>query len=161
MRQMRYFSPLGEILLAAEDGALIGLWFRGQKYESAGLAGKQLDADLRNKVLLEHTCAWLDAYFDGRRPTAILPLAPRGTAFQQRVWHALQQIPYGETRSYGQLAEALGCGSARAVGAAVGRNPISILIPCHRCLGADGGLTGYAGGLERKAALLALEQGGR
>ena len=90
-------------------------------------------------------------------PPWTFPWPPRGTVFQKRVWRALTEIPYGSTSSYGLLAETLGCRSARAVGAAVGRNPISILIPCHRVLGADGGLTGYAGGLERKQALLALE----
>ena len=100
---------------------------------------------------------WLDAYFAGERPdVAGLPLAPRGTAFQRRVWSALLAIPYGETRTYGELAAALGS-SPRAVGSAVGKNPISVIVPCHRVLGADGSLTGYAGGLDRKRAILELE----
>ena len=150
-------SPLGPILLATEDGALCGLWFTGQKYEGAGLpAEAERCAPAEDPVLARAEC-WLGRYFAGERPERDFPLRPRGTAFQRRVWLALQEIPFGETTSYGRLAEKLGCRSARAVGAAVGRNPISILIPCHRVLGSDGGLTGYAGGLERKKALLALE----
>ena len=151
-----YESPLGRILLCAHEGALIGLWFEGQKYERAGCKGLAGEAET-DKAVLRSAREWLDAYFAGERPRFAGILAPRGTAFQQRVWGELQKIPYGETISYGALAERLLCGSARAVGAAVGRNPISLLIPCHRVLGADGKLTGYAGGLERKARLLKLE----
>ena len=136
-------SPLGGILLAEEDGALCGLWFRGQKYEGAGLPAGIV--------------RWLTRYFAQERPERDFPLAPKGTAFQKRVWRALEEIPMGETRSYGEIAAQLGCASARAVGAAVGRNPISLIIPCHRVLGADGSLTGYAGGRDRKRALLRLE----
>ena len=150
-------SPLGEILLAAEDGALCGLWFVGQKYEGAGLTAGSTPGPVSADPVLEKAQAWLESYFDGANPEIGFPLAPRGTAFQRRVWAALTDIPHGQTRSYGALAERLGCGSARAVGAAVGRNPISVLIPCHRVLGANGSLTGYAGGLERKRALLKLE----
>lgn len=150
-------SPLGEILLAAEDGALCGLWFVGQKYEGAGLTAGSTPGPVSADPVLEKAQAWLESYFDGANPEIGFPLAPRGTAFQRRVWAALTDIPHGQTRSYGALAERLGCRSARAVGTAVGRNPISVLIPCHRVLGANGSLTGYAGGLERKRALLRLE----
>lgn len=147
-------SPLGEILLAEEAGALCGLWFRGQKYEGMGLPapGPAEDAET-----LRRARRWLERYFAGERPERDFALAPRGTAFQRAVWQALLELPYGKTTSYGALAATLGCRSARAVGAAVGRNPVSLIIPCHRVLGADGELTGYAGGLERKRALLALE----
>ncbi len=156
-------SPLGEILLAARDGALCGLWFRGQKYERAGLAGAGPAAaeEGGDGAVLERACRWLNAYFAGGDPVRDFPIAPRGTDFQKRVWAALEEIPYGETVSYGQLARRIGCASARAIGAAVGRNPISLLIPCHRVLGAGGALTGYAGGLERKERLLALERGNK
>ena len=150
-------SPLGEILLAAEGGALCGLWFVGQKYEGAGLTAGSTPGPVSADPVLEKAQAWLESYFDGANPEIGFPLAPRGTAFQRRVWAALTDIPHGQTRSYGALAERLGCRSARAVGTAVGRNPISVLIPCHRVLGANGSLTGYAGGLERKRALLRLE----
>lgn len=153
-------SPLGEILLAAEGGALCGLWFAGQKYEGAGLPADVERISAAEDEILSRAARWLTAYFAGEAPALDFPLAPRGTVFQKRVWQALTEIPYGSTSSYGLLAETLGCKSARAVGAAVGRNPISILIPCHRVLGADGGLTGYAGGLARKQALLALEGAG-
>ena len=157
MQTAIYASPLGELLLAAEDGGLIGLWFRGQKYEGAGLKGLRAARREEDRQVLRQAEAWLDAYFARQALPAPPPLRPRGTAFQQRVWAALGQIPYGQTRSYGQLAAALGVRSARAVGGAAGRNPIALLIPCHRCLGAGGALTGYAGGLERKAWLLRHE----
>ena len=149
------------MLLAASDNGLVGAWFYGQRYFARGLEDAEKNAETGasadSPVLLAARC-WLDAYFAGKRPGAAgLPLAPRGTAFQRRVWDALIAIPYGETRTYGELAAELGS-SPRAVGAAVGRNPISVIIPCHRVLGADGSLTGYAGGLERKRALLALER---
>ena len=150
-------SPLGEILLAAEDGALCGLWFMGQKYEGAGLPADAERVGAAEEEILSRAADWLKRFFAGENPEIDFPLAPRGTAFQKRVWRALTEIPYGGTSSYGKLGAKLGCRSARAVGAAVGRNPISILIPCHRVLGANGGLTGYAGGLARKRALLTLE----
>ena len=150
-------SPLGEILLAAEDGALCGLWFVGQKYEGAGLTAGSTPGPVSADPVLEKAQAWLESYFDGANPEIGFPLAPRGTAFQRAVWDALLDIPYGQTTTYGELARRLGGASARAVGGAVGRNPVSIIIPCHRVLGADGRLTGYAGGLERKRYLLRLE----
>lgn len=154
-------SPLGKMLLAADDGGLMGAWFYGQRYFARGLEGAEKNerrgVPFDSPVLLAAR-RWLDAYFAGERPDAAdVPLAPRGTAFQRRVWDALLAIPYGETRAYGELAAVLGS-SPRAVGAAVGRNPISVIVPCHRVLGAGGSLTGYAGGLERKQDLLELEQ---
>ena len=154
-------SPLGKMLLAADDDGLTGAWFYGQRYFARGLEGAEKNerrgVPFDSPVLLAAR-RWLDAYFAEKRPDAAdVPLAPRGTAFQRRVWDALLAIPYGETRTYGELAAELGS-SSRAVGSAVGRNPISVIIPCHRVLGADGSLTGYAGGLARKQALLELEQ---
>lgn len=156
-----YESPLGRVLLAASDDGLVGAWFYGQRHFARGLEGAEKNAghgaSADSPVLLAAR-RWLDAYFAGERPgVADVPLAPRGTAFQRRVWDALLAIPHGETRAYGELAAELGS-SPRAVGTAVGRNPISVIIPCHRVVGADGSLTGYAGGLDRKRALLALER---
>ena len=161
MHTCDYESPLGKMLLAADDGGLMGAWFYGQRYFARGLEGAEKNerrgVPFDSPVLLAAR-RWLDAYFAGERPDAAdVPLAPRGTAFQLRVWDALLSIPYGETRTYGELAAELGS-SPRAVGAAVGRNPISVIVPCHRVLGAGGSLTGYAGGLARKQALLELEQ---
>lgn len=149
-----YDSPLGEMILASDGLAITGLWFRGQKYECEGLCDAQEAPSL---PVFAQCLAWLDAYF-GVRPLPPAPLlSPRGTDFQQRVWEALFLVPYGSTMSYAELARQVGCKSARAVGGAVGRNPISILIPCHRIVGSDGRLTGYAGGLERKRWLLGHE----
>lgn len=151
-----YESPLGRMLLAADDGGLAGAWFYRQRYFARGLvdAEKNMGSEASALTAARH---WLDAYFAGERPdVADVPLAQRGTAFQRRVWNALLAIPYGETRTYGELATELGS-SPRAVGTAVGRNPISVIVPCHRVLGAGGSLTGYAGGLARKRALLELE----
>ena len=150
----RYASPLGEIVLAADGDALIGLWFSGQAHFGAGLRGAE-DGDC---AVLREAKVWLDDYFAGKATETLPKLLPRGTVFQQKVWTELLRIPRGETVTYGELAAKLGS-HARAVGGAVGRNPISIMIPCHRVVGKDGSLTGYAGGTERKAALLALENG--
>ena len=155
----RYDSPLGPITLAGEDGALTGLWFDGQKYFGAGLPAGTPEGE---PPVFRQVRAWLDRYFRGEDPGPAPPLAPAGTAFQRAVWEVLREIPYGRTATYGQVAQAAGCGlgrntSPRAAGSAVGRNPISLLIPCHRVVGAGGSLTGYAGGLERKEALLKLE----
>ena len=149
----KYASPLGEIVLAAEGDALIGLWFSGQAHFGAGLRGAE-DGDC---AVLREAKAWLDDYFAGKAPETLPKLRPRGTDFQQRVWAELLRIPRGETATYGALAEKLGS-HARAVGGAVGRNPISIMIPCHRVVGKDGSLTGYAGGTWRKEALLQIEK---
>ena len=156
-----YEDPLGKMLLAAYETRLVVARLYGQREFSRGLEGAEKSAETGepadSPVLLVARC-WLDAYFAGERPGVVdVPLAPRGTAFQRRVWDALLAIPYGETRTYGELAAALGS-SARAVGSAVGKNPVSVIIPCHRVLGAGGSLTGYAGGLDRKRALLALER---
>ncbi len=151
-----YESPLGKMLLAADDEGLMGAWFYGQRYFARGLDDSKKSAEDEAPALAVAR-RWLDAYFAGERPdVAGLPLAPHGTAFQRRVWDALLAISYGETRTYGELAAELGS-SPRAVGAAVGRNPISVIVPCHRVLGANGSLTGYAGGLDRKETLLELE----
>lgn len=158
----RYASPLGEIVLAADGNRLTGLWFTGQLYFAQGLTGEIGEND-RHPVLLQ-TKNWLDAYFDGRRPAIdSLPLAPQGSAFRQAVWHILQAIPYGDVITYGEIARRIAAAtgkahmSAQAVGGAVGHNPLSIIIPCHRVVGALGDLTGYAGGLSRKIWLLAHE----
>ncbi len=157
MRVCDYESPHGRMLLAADDAGLTGAWFYGQRYFASGLEGAEKNAETETPALVAAR-RWLDAYFAGERPDVTdVPLAPRGTAFQRRVWDALLAISYGETRTYGELAAELGS-SPRAVGTAVGRNPISVIVPCHRVLGADGSLTGYAGGLARKQALLELEQ---
>lgn len=152
--QARTATPLGPVTLAATDRGLAGLWFDGQKHHPGPLAAP-VDAGQR---WLAQTLDELAGYWrDGRKPWRV-PLDPQGTAFQQAVWQALREIPAGANESYGALAERLGRASAvRAVAAAVGRNPLSIVVPCHRVLGANGALTGYAGGLERKAALLRLE----
>ena len=147
-------TPLGPVLLASDGEFLTGLWFRGQKHEGAGLSP---EAEARELPVFAEARRWLASYFSGREPDFTPPLAPRGSAFQKRVWDRLRRIPWGQTLSYGDLARELGCASARAVGQAVGRNPISLLIPCHRVLGAGSRLTGYAGGLWRKEALLRLE----
>lgn len=151
---IRYDSPLGPLTIAAENNALTALVIAGQKYEDRHLSG---EGRKRQTPVLAKARDWLDRYFAGKRPDpAQLPLSPKGTAFQQRVWWELLTIPYGRTESYGSLAARLGS-SARAVGSAVGRNPISVIIPCHRIVGADGSLCGYAGGLENKKKLLKLE----
>ncbi len=146
-------SPIGRLLLAGDDAGLQQLlmeidakpWRIGEHWRSAGAE-------------LDEACRQLDQYFAGRRQRFELRLAPQGTAFQQAVWHALQRIPFGQTSSYSALAEQIARPKAvRAVGAANGANPIAVVIPCHRVIGRDGSLTGYAGGLARKALLLKLE----
>lgn len=146
-------SPLGELTLVAHDGVLAGLYYAEHaRRPHPDTFGARDDTGFAAAV------EQLDDYFGGRRTGFDLPLAPRGSAFQRRVWELLRRIPYGETRSYGQLAAELGNpGLAREVGAANGRNPISVIVPCHRVVGADGKLVGYAGGLERKRFLLDLE----
>ena len=147
-------SPVGVLTLLAEEDALLGLWIAGQKFHGSALLQAARRGDCPALRAAED---WLARYFAGQAPDPwALSLRPAGTAFQRRVWKALRRIPYGATRSYGDLARELGT-SPRAVGAAAGRNPISILIPCHRLMGADGNLTGYAGGLAVKEALLRLE----
>lgn len=152
-------SPLGEIVLRVEDDALSGVFFSGQRYFPA-LPEAWRTARSRHRLLAQAE-EELSAFFAGERPAFTLPLAPRGTPFQQRVWQALREIPYGEQVSYGAITRRLelAAGAARAVGGAIGRNPLSIVVPCHRVVGSQGKLTGYAGGLARKRALLALERG--
>jgi methylated-DNA-[protein]-cysteine S-methyltransferase len=147
MHETTYISPLGPIRLRADDHALLELTF--------GESERRDDSSV-----LAATCAQLDEYFAGTRTTFDLPLRLEGTPWEQRVWAELVKIGYGETASYGELAVKLGApGAARAVGSANGRNPISIVVPCHRVIGARGALTGYAWGVERKSALLDLERG--
>ena len=152
----RFESPLGPIIVAATDLGLAGLWFEGQRHlpDTSGWT------DAPTHPVLVEAVAQLRDYFAGRRTQFALPLDLHGgTAFQQSVWQALLAIPAGATTSYGDIGQRVGRPSAvRAVGAAVGRNPLSIVVPCHRVLGRDGSLTGYAGGLERKSALLKLER---
>lgn len=148
-------SPLGNILLSADEVGLTGLWFDGGRYYADTLPEEHVE---RETPILMDTKRWLDVYFTGREPDFTPPLHPTGSPFRQAVWQLLLEIPYGQTTTYGAL---LGDGaSARAVGGAVGRNPISIIVPCHRVIGADGSLTGYAGGVDRKIRLLALERQG-
>ena len=150
-------TPLGAVQAAADDDALRGLWFTGQKYFPAAAETWHNRPDYPVFAALE---AWLKDYFSGKNPAVTMPLSPEGTDFQQAVWKLLLEIPYGKTTTYGTIAANLGAakdGAAQAVGGAVGHNPISLIIPCHRVLGADGSLTGYAGGLEKKRALLELE----
>ncbi|MCD8116971.1 MAG: methylated-DNA--[protein]-cysteine S-methyltransferase [Oscillospiraceae bacterium] len=152
-------SPLGPVTLAGEGDALTGLWFDGQKYFGEKLGP---EGDL---PVFRQAVQWLEVYFSGRDPGPVPPVRLRGTAFQMAVWEQLRAIPYGETTTYGAIARTVAAQrgldsmSAQAVGSAVGRNPVSIIVPCHRVIGANGSLTGYAGGLDKKAALLALEGG--
>ena len=157
--QTRIASPLGDIRLAASPQGLVGLWFHDQRHLPAQLDGPQAWPVDAGHVVLRDAAAQVLEYLDGTRTQFALPLdLSRGTAFQQDVWRALLDIERGQTTHYGALSAQLGRASAvRAVAAAVGRNPLSLLVPCHRVLGKDGRLTGYAGGLERKAALLRLE----
>lgn len=157
-----YPSPLGELLLAEREGHLAGLWMEGQKYFLGTLKGEPQERT--ETPVLRQAKQWLDRYFAGERPEIReLPLDPAGSAFRRAVWEILCDIPYGGTRTYGDIARELaarrgtGGGAAQAVGGAVGCNPVSIVIPCHRVVGSGGSLTGYAGGLEKKRWLLAHE----
>ena len=153
--QSRYLGPLGPMILAANGARLAGVWFEDQRHMPDSSAWARTDAD----PVLRQTATQLSEYFAGQRQQFELPLdLGNGTPFQQAVWRALQGIAYGTHSSYGALSKAIGKPAAvRAVGGAVGRNPLSIIVPCHRVLGAHGALTGYAGGLERKAKLLQRE----
>ena len=156
-----YESPLGGVLLAADEIGLTGLWFDGQKSFARGLPADRVERE--TPALLEAK-RWLDIYFSGKEPDFTPPLHPIGSAFRQSVWEILLQIPHGKTTTYGeiarQLSERMGLSrmSAQAVGGAVGHNEISIIIPCHRVVGTNGSLTGYAGGIDKKGKLLELEQ---
>lgn len=150
-----YESSLGKLLMQSDGQVLTGLHFHDEKHAPRLEADWRFDTDL---PVFERTRIQLDEYFAGTRRVFDVPIRPMGTAFQQRVWEVLLRIPYGVTTTYGAMARDLGQPTAmRAVGAANGRNPISIIVPCHRAIGADGTLTGYAGGLHRKRALLELE----
>ena len=151
---LRHESPLGPMLVAATQRGIAGVWFQGQRH------GPDISRwnEQSDHPLLLQAAAQLDEYFQGRRESFDLPLDLQGgTAFQQSVWRALLAIPRGSTTSYAELGRRIGRDAPRAVGAAVGRNPLSIVVPCHRVVGTGGALTGYAGGLERKTALLRLE----
>lgn len=182
-----YASPLGEITLASDGSALTGLWFVGQKHyagipgndcaeKASFVFGQNDDCTGESHAILQsdggeekalqifrETASWLDIYFSGKEPDFMPEIALSGTPFQMAVWKILKTVPYGQTITYGeialQIAEQRGIRrmSAQAVGGAVGRNPISILVPCHRVVGKSGNLTGYAGGIERKTSLLKLE----
>lgn len=157
-----YKSPLGNMTLVSDGKNLVGLWIEGQKYFESTLSERvQENEDLD---IFRQTKAWLDRYFQGARPDiAELPLAPAGSAFRQAVWKILREIPYGQVITYGDIAnqiakeKGLTKMSSQAVGGAVGHNPISVIIPCHRVVGANGNLTGYAGGINLKIQLLAHE----
>ena len=151
-----YLSPIGRLSLVASDQSLYGVWLEGQKYFQAGVKEENL-VDASNSIL-EMSRQWLDAYFKGDKPSPDnLPLADRGTTFQQKVWSALSEIPIGQIRTYGQIGKAISCQSAQAVGTAVGKNPWLILIPCHRVLPSSGHLGNYAAGEDAKRFLLRLE----
>lgn len=155
-----YESPLGGITLGSDGKALTDLWFDGQEHYAVTLPSQ---AEHRRLPVFDETCRWLDIYFSGRAPDFTPELVLHGTPFRKAVWDILLTIPFGKTMSYGEIAEILARQrgisrmSAQAVGGAVGHNPVSIIVPCHRVIGADGSLTGYAGGLERKARLLEIE----
>lgn len=149
-----YSSPLGEMLIASDGEAISGVWFYGQRHFPSSDFIENDDL-----AIFSNAKQWLDDYFDGLNPEIDFELKPDGTEFRLKVWNVLREIPYGETLTYGEIASRISpVMSARAVGGAVGHNPIAVLIPCHRVVGADGKLTGYAGGLERKTALLNLEK---
>jgi len=149
-----YDSPLGKMLIVSDGEAICGVWFYGQKhFPSLEL---EVDDDL---TIFKEVKMWLDDYFAGKNPLINFKLNPKGTEFRVKVWKILSEIKYGETMTYGEIASRISpTMSAQAVGGAVGHNPISILIPCHRVLGANGKLTGYAGGIDRKIELLKLEK---
>lgn len=175
-----YQSPLGELLLTADETGLTGVWFPGQKYfaenrnrpvsdqsseicdEAASM--QRAEAKGGSSLVLEQTKQWLTVYFSGQEPDFMPPLHMIGTPFQLSVWKLLQKIPYGETTTYGEIAAEIAAQkgiprmSAQAVGGAVGHNPVGILVPCHRVVGSNGSLTGYAGGLDKKRKLLTLEK---
>lgn len=156
----KYESPLGGITIASNGSELNGLWFDGQKYFCATLQGEPVEKPL---PIFEQTVRWLDIYFSGKAPDFTPPLRMETTPFRKAVWEIMLQIPFGKTMTYGEIAaeiarqKGIGKMSAQAVGGAVGHNPISLIIPCHRVVGTNGSLTGYAGGIDKKMRLLELE----
>lgn len=161
-----YESPLGGITYSSDGEALTGLWFDGQKYFGESIlerGGVRVEADEREVPVLAQTRRWLDEYFSGRTPGFTPQLRLQGTPFRRAVWEILLTIPYGRTVTYGEMASRLALQrgerhmSAQAVGGAVGHNPVSLIVPCHRVTGSDGSLVGYAGGVDRKARLLEME----
>lgn len=156
-----YKSPFGDILLAADEIGLTGLWFNGEKYFANTLTEKYISHETS---ILSQTKCWLDIYFKGIDPDFKPSLHPTGSEFRQAVWNILLQIPYGKTMTYGEIAHKIAIEkgikkmSAQAIGGAVGHNEISIIIPCHRVVGTNGNLTGYAGGIDKKIGLLTLEK---
>ncbi|WP_455621039.1 methylated-DNA--[protein]-cysteine S-methyltransferase [Parabacteroides sp.] len=157
----KYRSPLGEITLASDGDHLTGLWFDGQKYFAATLPAERQEKELE---IFGQTKEWLDNYFKGKAPGLIPPVHLEDTPFRMAVWNLLREIPYGEVVTYKDLAveiarqKGIPSMSTQAIGGAVGHNPISIIIPCHRVVGSDGSLTGYAGGIDKKRSLLAIER---
>ncbi len=149
--QAQYDSPLGMLTITSNGESLKELRF----------SDTPIEVSSPTVPILEEIRRWLDCYFNGEKPDLTPQVAPFGTLFQRRVWFELMDIPYGQTTTYGDIARRIGCKSAQAVGGAVGRNPIAIIIPCHRVVGSDGSLTGYAYGFERKSQLLLLESGKR
>ena len=155
-------TPLGEIRLRSDGKSLTGLWFVGQVNDAKNNCVIEMKDDL---PIFGQVETWLESYFSGEQTPIKIPLQPKGTMFQESVWKILQEIPYGETMTYGEIAQRIAkekgvaTYSAQAVGQAVGKNPISILVPCHRVLGKNGALTGYAGGVHRKEHLLRIERG--
>ena len=155
-----YNSPIGNILIAADDKGLSGLWLDGSRFYADGLSDKSIERSVKS---IELTKKWLDIYFSGEEPKFMPEISLYGSEFQKEVCRLMAEIPYGQTTTYGHLAEMIAKRrgikrmSAQAIGGAVGRNRISIIIPCHRVVGSDGSLTGYGGGVERKKKLLALE----
>lgn len=153
-----YTSPIGLLSIVATDQFLFGIWVEGQNHFERGLIVDNIE-QVKTHPVLNQAISYLDDYFLGQNPSlSELPLAPIGTDFEKKVWSYLREIPFGTTVTYGQIAKDLSVASAQAVGGAVGRNPWSILVPCHRVLGANKRLTGYAAGLERKAWLLNHER---
>ncbi len=158
-----YQSPLGGITLASDGTALVGLWFDEQRFFTASLSS---DREEKTLPVFERTVRWLDIYFSGRNPGFTPPIVLHTTEFRQKICKIMLTIPYGRTMTYGMIAQIIASQSgiprmsAQAVGGAVGHNPVSLIIPCHRVVGANGALVGYGGGLDRKAALLALEYAG-
>mgnify|MGYP000920766447 FL=1 len=155
-------TPLGEVRLRSDGESLTGLWFVGQVNDAKDVNDIEIQDDL---PIFGQVESWLESYFSGKKTPIMIPLQPKGTIFQERVWKILQEIPYGDTMTYGDIAQRIAkekgvaTFSAQAVGQAVGKNPISIFVPCHRVVGKNGTLTGYAGGIYRKEQLINLEKG--